>query len=806
MEETGAETPGRSRASRVVQTVLTVSIIVLAVSALYISVLVFQRQEALSQIFRYNIAFSASQGMNELLRFRQRVAGLLVDPPQTTKQDVELRYQILLSRMSLFDSGEFKNFVNDVPDTQQTVTDMSRIVHEISSFIGEIDKKENALRALELTAPLERQMVSLASQANEYGATLQARDQNELLRLHWIFSLLALGLVVSGFIFVAMLRWQHRLQISVQERLRATNEDLLRTSAELIESAEAARLANEELSTQNLLFNTALNNMSHGLCMFDAEQELIVSNRKMESIYGLKSEQVKPGVSLLGLVESMVESGASREDEAYRIADLQTKLIMQKRSDTLTQELRDGRTILISHQPMKGGGWVATYEDITERHKAQAQVAYMARHDTLTDLPNRLMMRERLEEILQTSRERGLAAAVMCIDLDNFKSINDTLGHPLGDALLRAVAGRIRNTVRESDCIARLGGDEFVVVQGNLEKLEQASTLAKRLILAIDAPYLIDGHQILTSASVGISTTIDSREEVDDLLMQADVALYQAKADGRGVFRFYERGMNKRLQRRRALEAELRSANLDEQFHLVFQPIIDLGLNKVTAFEALLRWTHPTLGPIPPDEFISIAEDTGAIIPLGEWVLRQVCLETKRLPDDISIAANLSPMQFKRDDIVGTVARLLEETETEAHRLELEITETLLLEDNRKLHADLRRLRKLGSRISLDDFGTGYSSLSYLQKFAFDKVKIDRLFIKEITKSADQAAIVQTILNLAYTLGMTTVVEGVETEEQLRIIRAMGGSEAQGNLFSKPIRSEEIAEFLAEHKRKRSAA
>ncbi|EKF40424.1 putative bifunctional diguanylate cyclase/phosphodiesterase [Nitratireductor indicus] len=806
MEETGAETPGRSRASRVVQTVLTVSIIVLAVSALYISVLVFQRQEALSQIFRYNIAFSASQGMNELLRFRQRVAGLLVDPPQTTKQDVELRYQILLSRMSLFDSGEFKNFVNDVPDTQQTVADMSRVVHEISTFIGDIDEKENALRALELTAPLERQMVSLASQANEYGATLQARDQNELLRLHWIFSLLALGLVVSGFIFVAMLRWQHRLQISVQERLRATNEDLLRTSAELIESAEAARLANEELSTQNLLFNTALNNMSHGLCMFDAEQELIVSNRKMESIYGLKSDQVKPGVSLSGLVESMVESGACREDEAHRIADLQTKLIKQNRSDTLIQELRDGRTILISHQPMKGGGWVATYEDITERHKAQAQVAYMARHDTLTDLPNRLMMRERLEEILQTSSERGLAAAVMCIDLDNFKSINDTLGHPIGDALLRAVAGRIRNTVRESDCIARLGGDEFVVVQGNLEKLEQASTLAKRLILAIDAPYLIDGHQILTSASVGISTTIDSREEVDDLLMQADVALYQAKADGRGVFRFYERGMNKRLQRRRALEAELRSANLDEQFHLVFQPIIDLGMNKVTAFEALLRWTHPTLGPIPPDEFISIAEDTGAIVPLGEWVLRQVCLETKRLPDDISIAANLSPMQFKRDDIVSTVARLLEETETEAHRLELEITETLLLEDNRKLHADLRRLRKLGSRISLDDFGTGYSSLSYLQKFAFDKVKIDRLFIKDITKSADQAAIVQTILNLSYTLGMTTVVEGVETEEQLRIIRAMGGSEAQGNLFSKPIRSEEIAEFLAEHKRKRSAA
>ncbi|MCR4265519.1 bifunctional diguanylate cyclase/phosphodiesterase [Nitratireductor sp. ZSWI3] len=806
MAKLSAETSGRRTASRVIQTVLTIGIIALALSALYISVLVFQRQEALSQIFRYNIAFSASQGMNELLRFRQRLAGLLVEPPQATKQDVELRYQILLSRMSLFESGEFRGFVTAIPETRQTVEEMAAAINEIGTYIDEIDKRENALRALELTAPLERKMVALASQANEYGATAQASDQNELLRLHWIFSLLALALVVSGFIFIAMLRWQHKLQVSVQQRLKATNEDLLRTSAELSESAAAARRANEELITQNLLFNTALNNMSHGLCMFDAAQRLIVSNQKMESIYGLSREQLRPGTSLTSLIEGMVETGASREDEGARIADLQSKLIQQNRSSTLTQELRDGRTILISHQPMKGGGWVATYEDITERHKAQAQVAYMARHDTLTDLPNRLMMRERLEEILISSADGGLATAVMCVDLDNFKGINDTLGHPTGDALLRAVASRIRSTVRESDCIARLGGDEFVIVQGHLKEREQASSLAKRLIQVIEEPYLIDGHQVLAGASVGITITSTGAEEADDLLMQADVALYQAKADGRGVFRFYEPGMNKRLQRRRTLEAELRAANLDEQFHLVFQPIIDLDTNKVTTFEALLRWTHPVHGSIPPDEFIPIAEDTGAIVQLGEWVLRQACLEIKRLPKSINVAANLSPMQFKRDDIVETVGRVLAETGTDAQRLELEITETLLLEDNRKLHADLRRLRRLGSRISLDDFGTGYSSLSYLQKFAFDKVKIDRLFIKDIAKSADQAAIVQTIVNLAFTLGMTTVVEGVEGEEQLRIIRAMGCDEAQGNLFSKPIRSEVVADYLAEHERKRTAA
>ena len=796
----------RRTASRVVQMVLSVGMITLAVAALYISVLIFQRQEALTQIFRYNIAYSASQGMNELLRFRQRLTAVLVEPPQANRQDVELRYQILRSRLSLFEQGEFMSFVSVMPENRETVEQLASALQQIGTFIGEIDRPENAQIALDLTAPLESKMVALASKANEYGATAQAKDQGELLRLHWLFSALALSLVITGFVFIAMLRWQHRLQISVQQRLKATNEDLLRTSAELSESAQAARRANDELITQNLLFNTALNNMSHGLCMFDAQGRLIVSNQKMESIYGLTQEQLRLGTSLHQLIADMVEAGASAEDEAEQVAQLQSRLIEQNRSDTLTQELRDGRTILISHQPMRGGGWVATYEDITERHKAQAQVAYMARHDTLTDLPTRLMMREQLEEILVSSNERGLSTAVMCVDLDNFKSINDTLGHPVGDALLRAVAGRIRNTVRETDAVARLGGDEFVVVQGNVEKPEQASSLAKRLIDALDDPYIIEGHQVLTGASVGIAVADPDHDAADDLLMQADVALYQAKGDGRGVFRFYEEGMNKRLQRRRALEAELRSANLDEQFHLVFQPIIGLGTNKVTTFEALLRWTHPVHGPVSPDEFIGIAEDTGAIVQLGEWVLRQVCMEMKSLPDDISIAANLSPMQFKRDDIVETVARVLVETDTPANRLELEITETLLLEDNRKLHADLRRLRQLGTRISLDDFGTGYSSLSYLQKFAFDKVKIDRLFIKEITKSADQAAIVQTIVNLAFTLGMTTVVEGVEMEEQLRIIRAMGCDEAQGNLFSKPILARDIPGFLDEHKRRRYAA
>ncbi|EIM72515.1 diguanylate cyclase/phosphodiesterase [Nitratireductor aquibiodomus RA22] len=341
----------RRTASRVVQMVLSVGMIALAVAALYISVLVFQRQEALTQIFRYNIAYSASQGMNELLRFRQRLTAMLVEPPQASRQDVELRYQILMSRLSLFEQGEFINFVSVVPENRETVDQLASAVQQIGTFIGEIDRPENAQIALDLTAPLESKMVALASKANEYGATAQAKDQGELLRLHWLFSALALSLVITGFVFIAMLRWQHRLQISVQQRLKATNEDLLRTSAELSESAQAARRANDELITQNLLFNTALNNMSHGLCMFDAQGRLIVSNQKMESIYGLTQEQLRLGTSLHQLIGDMVEAGASGEDEAEQVAQLQSRLIEQNRSDTLTQELRDGRTILISHQP-----------------------------------------------------------------------------------------------------------------------------------------------------------------------------------------------------------------------------------------------------------------------------------------------------------------------------------------------------------------------------------------------------------------------------------------------------------------------
>lgn len=806
MATSPSETRGRRAASRVVQIVLVTAIAALAVAAAYISVLVFDRQETLKQISRYNIAFSASQGMNELLRFRQRLAGLLAHPPEASAEEVDLRYQILLNRMSLFESGAFEDFLDAMPENRRSVNALDEALQRIGTYIDAIEEPENARAALALTQPLETELIALASEANEYGASELARDQNELIRLHWIFSLLALCLVVGGFVFVALLRWQHRLQVLAQQRLRATNEDLRRTSAELSESAAAARSANEELITQNLLFDTALNNMSHGLCMFDPQRRLIVSNRKMESIYGLTSRQLKPGTAFAELMRSMAESGASSDEGADDIEKRHRELIDAGHSGTLTQHLADGRTVLISHQPMQGGGWVAIYEDITERYRAQAQIAYMARHDTLTDLPNRLLMRERLEETLETSSGRRRHTAVMCLDLDNFKGVNDTLGHPAGDALLREVAARIRATIREADTVSRLGGDEFVIVQADLRRPKDAARLAERLIAAIDRPCLIDGHQVLTGASVGIATGYGKKADADDLLMKADVALYQAKAEGRGIYRFYEPEMNERLQRRRVLEAELRAADFDQQFHLVFQPIVELDSEKVVAMEALLRWTHPVHGAIPPDEFIPVAERTGLIVPLGEWVLRRACLEIARLPEHINVAANLSPMQFKRDDIVETVARVLAETDTPAHRLELEITETLLLEDDNKMHADLKRLRKLGTRISLDDFGTGYSSLSYLQKFAVDKIKIDRFFVREIAKSADQAAIVQTIVNLAFTLGMTTVVEGVEKDAQLRILRAMGCNEAQGELFSAPIRSSAIPGYLAKHARRRSAA
>jgi diguanylate cyclase (GGDEF)-like protein/PAS domain S-box-containing protein len=424
--------------------------------------------------------------------------------------------------------------------------------------------------------------------------------------------------------------------------------------------------------------------------------------------------------------------------------------------------------------------------DITERKRAEARVAYMAHHDALTALPNRVLLRLRLEDMLSRADRDGGQFAVLCIDLDNFKSVNDTLGHPLGDLLLQQIAQRIQAMLREQDTVARLGGDEFAVLQGGAGTAVAVSALAERLIATISEPYELEGHMVVIGASIGIALAPGDGNEPDRLLKQADMALYRAKGEGKGSFRFFEPEMDARVQKRRRLEMDLRAALHTGELEIHYQPLVDLATGETCAFEALLRWLHPERGMIMPDEFIPVAEDTGLIGVLGAFVLRQACADATAWPDATKLAVNLSSLQFRTGNLLQTVIDALKSAGLPPHRLELEITETLLLERSDQVLATLHALRALGVRIAMDDFGTGYSSLSYLQSFPFDKIKIDRSFVRHLSSNTESQAIVRAIVSLGSSLGMTITAEGLESERDLVMLRAEGCGQAQGFFFSLP--------------------
>lgn len=421
-----------------------------------------------------------------------------------------------------------------------------------------------------------------------------------------------------------------------------------------------------------------------------------------------------------------------------------------------------------------------------ELRSQNAHMSYMAHHDALTGLPNRLLFHERLAEALERRQRRSDGVALLCLDLDHFKQVNDTLGHPTGDMLLKDVAERLRKCVRDGDLVARLGGDEFAVLQCGATHPEHASELARRIIEELSAPYDLAGDRVIVGASVGIVVAAADLSSADVLIRSADIALYRAKGNGRGTFCFFETAMNEQIQARRAIEVDLREALGRGEFEVFYQPLFNLHAQHVSGFEALLRWRHPDRGLIAPSEFIPLAEELGLIIPIGEWVMAQACAEAVTWPEHITVAVNLSPVQFHSSGLVGVVRRALESSGLAAHRLELEITESALLQDSEAVLAVLHELRAFGLRTALDDFGTGYSSLSYLRSFPFDKLKIDQSFVREMAHRPDCLAIVKAVLALARELGMATTAEGVETEEQLQHLRHIGCLEVQGFLFDRP--------------------
>jgi len=441
------------------------------------------------------------------------------------------------------------------------------------------------------------------------------------------------------------------------------------------------------------------------------------------------------------------------------------------------------------------------------RQELERRLEHMAHHDALTDLPNRLRLRQAMERELSRV-QRGECIAVLCLDLDHFKSVNDTLGHPVGDRLLETVAERLRQSVRETDVVARVGGDEFAIVQVSGDQPRGAIILADRLIAAPSKPLDLDGHQVVVGTSVGIALAPLDGLETDQLIKNADMALYRAKADGRGVFRFFEPEMDARMQSRRTLELDLRRALAEGEFELYYQPLVNVASNAISGFEALLRWNHTTRGLVPPSEFIPVAAEMGLIVPLGETILQQACLEAAGWPDDIKVAVNLSPVQFKSKTLALAVTSALASSGLSPHRLELEITEGVLLQDSEATLATLHQLRALGVRISMDDFGTGYSSLSYLRSFPFDKIKIDQSFVRGMSSGQnDSVAIIRAVTGLGRNLGMATTAEGVETLEQLGHLRQEGCTEVQGYLFSRPLPARDVLHLLETGRREaRSAA
>jgi diguanylate cyclase (GGDEF)-like protein len=445
------------------------------------------------------------------------------------------------------------------------------------------------------------------------------------------------------------------------------------------------------------------------------------------------------------------------------------------------------------------GGILHTFADITNRREAEAHIARLAAEDPLTGLPNRRVFSAALDQISgqRSDSRQNDEFAVLFLDLDRFKAVNDTLGHRIGDRLLQEVAKRLEWSLGTNSVLARLGGDEFAVIVPAFVSRAALEASALRLAKTISEPYELDGHRVCTNVSIGIAVGPGDGESVDDLLMAADLALYAVKASGRGTYRFYDKSMNEELSDRRHIEMDLREAVARDELSLHYQPIIDLQSNVVTGFEALARWKHPVRGMIPPGVFITVAEDTGLILQLGEWALAEACRQASEWPGHLRVAVNLSPVQFSAPNLYDTIAGILSASGLAPDRLELEITERVFMENSERTLAILHQLKSLGVRIAMDDFGTGYSSLSYLRSFPFDKIKVDRTFISGVVEGVEHAAIVQAVVSLARALGMRTIAEGVETRDQQNSILTLGCDEAQGYLFSPPVPVEQVPEILA---------
>jgi diguanylate cyclase (GGDEF)-like protein len=604
--------------------------------------------------------------------------------------------------------------------------------------------------------------------------------------------ILELVVVGVGMLMQRQLRDQ-RLLAETRRAVMQAESARRGAEAELALGQERER-ADRELRTQAVRFSAALGKMSEVLCLFDAEDHLVLGNARLSAMLELPAGSITPGMTIKEMGALLASDQPAEPTDAQRIHRLIMHLRDAGRAQSQAQDMADNRRVAVNFAPMDDGGWLVTLEDISQQRQSESRIAHLAQHDALTGLANRLLFHSRLGEAMARCR-RGERCAVLYLDLDHFKAVNDTLGHPTGDALLREVTGRLQRQVRTTDTVARLGGDEFAIVQA-IEEPTDSTALARRLLDAVSAPYDIGGNRIIIGLSIGIALGPDDGNDADEIMKNADMALYRSKAEGRGRYHFFKPEMQARMQARRTLDLDMRKALAEGEFRVFYQPQVTIPTRAICGFEALVRWRHPQRGMISPAEFIPLAEENGLVIPLGKFVLRQACADAATWPGNLTVAVNLSPVQFGSPSLVEDVAAALADAGLHASRLELEITETAMLADTDAVLVTLHLLRNLGVSIALDDFGTGFSSLSYLQRFPFNKVKIDRSFVAKLGEDSDNDAIVAAVIGLCGQLAMVTTGEGVETEAQFQCLASLRCMEAQGYLFSRPRPASEVMEML----------
>lgn len=779
-------------------------LMMLLVLALWISALIETRQNSLRMTARQNVSAYALHAVVEFHNFRDT----LNDTGPEARARIQLSFDILFSRVNGFKHGDFGKFVAMNPASVATIARLDAAMAKIDAALILKDQELND-HILPSIATLEDEFTAVASMIHSEAGDTIDHMYLQLENLRLVFNALICAIAGIGlFLFCKILRQNQRMRASKQDllnlarRLEGAKLELENAHNETMRSHENLKRRNTmlqihdiEMQTQNQRFDAALNNISQGLLMVDGMHRLIICNERFREAFGLTQAQTRPGYvlgSLMSTFEEIFTDTSEPTPESEPNGDLsrllahQHELSLSGNAISFIFETDCGKVFAISQKPMPDGGWVATYEDVTEQKRSEARITYLAHHDSLTDLPNRIQLRDRMDEELGKFRHHKHNVTLLYMDLDHFKAVNDSLGHSIGDMLLRQVGARLQSLLGSTHPVFRIGGDEFAALYFGSQSNANLKDIAESIIAAICEPFTIEGHPLQIGICVGISRLGSDGFEFNEVVSNADLALFEAKKSGRNAYRFFEMAMKHGLETRRQLEIDLENGIARGEFELYYQPIVDTMSLDVVCFEALMRWNHPERGMVSPASFIPVAEESGLIVPLGEWALRQACNDAAQWPNRIRVAVNLSSVQFKSGEISRTVFSALAASKLAPHLLELEITESLLLQDSDSTLETLHQLRSFGVHISMDDFGTGYSSLSYLRSFPFDKIKIDRSFVKELSEREDCRAIVRTITELGRSLNMVTTAEGVETKAQYDLIKQIGCTQIQGYFFGKP--------------------